>query len=179
MFQRAKGFTLIEVIVVIAVIGMVIPAIFSVIFAILQQEAKIYQLSEVKRQGDNALSIMESTIKSYAVSIHDAPTGGNEVCASAGDSGTAAYFRDSTDTWFRFYVNNNKIVSNSAVVNATGDLTKASVTVSNFAVTCTRPNGAAPPLVNIQFKVSGNGSSTRPEDRAELDYRTKIKLRSY
>ena len=179
MFQRAKGFTLIEVIVVIAVIGMVIPAIFSVIFAILQQEAKIYQLSEVKRQGDNALSIIESTIKSYAVSIHDAPTGGNEVCGSAGDSGTAAYFRDSTDTWFRFYVNNNKIVSNSAVVNATGDLTKASVTVSNFAVTCTRPNGAAPPLVNIQFKVSGNGSSTRPEDRAELDYRTKIKLRSY
>ena len=177
--SEKTGFTLIEVIVVIAVIGMVIPAIFSIIFAILQQEAKIYQLSEVKRQGDYALSIMESTIKGYATSIYDSPTGGNAVCYNSGDSGTASYFRDVEDNWFRFYISNDKIVSNSAIVNATADITKDTVTITNLVLTCTRPNASAPPLITIQFTVSANASSTRQEDRATLNYQTKIKLRNY
>ncbi|MEN9327749.1 MAG: hypothetical protein RI947_557 [Candidatus Parcubacteria bacterium] len=174
-----KGFTLIEVIVVIAVIGMIIPAIFSVIVAILQQELKIYQLSEVKRQGDTALAIIESTVKLNAVSINDAGTGGNAVCDDAGDTGDADYFRDDEGNWFRFSVSNDRIASSSSIVNATNDITKSTVVVSDFALTCSRPNGAAPPLINVQFTVSAGGTSTRQEERASITYRTKLKLRNY
>lgn len=177
--RSKKGFTLIEVIVVIAVIGMIIPAIFSVIVAILQQELKIYQLSEVKRQGDYALAIIESTIKTNAVSINDAGTGGNEVCADAGESGNADYFRDEQGNWFRFTVSNSRIASGSSIVNATGEITKSNVVVTNFSLTCARPNGAAPAIINVQFTVSAGGSSTRQEERASITYRTKLKLRNY
>lgn len=176
---KRNGFTLIEAIVVIAVIGMIIPAIFSIIFAILQQELKIYQLSEVKRQGDYALSVMESTIKNYAISVNDSPTGGNELCANTGESGTADYFRDENANWFRFSVNSNKIASSSSIVNATADITKSNVQVTDFVLTCSKPNGAAPALINMEFTVSAGSTSTRQEEKASITYRTKIKLRNY
>ena len=67
-FQK-KGFTLIEMVVVVGVIGFVLPILFAIVFLIIQQQARIYSLQEVKKQGDQALFSMRGTVKQYAEKI--------------------------------------------------------------------------------------------------------------
>lgn len=177
--KKKKGFTLVEIIVVIAVIGVIIPALFAIIFAILREQIKIYQLSEVKRQGDFALTLMEGAIRNSAYSIYDQGTGGNPLCDDAGDSDPAAYFRDTYDNWFRFYLSGTKLISDSAVVNASGDITNDRVTISGFSITCEKKASFTQPLVNIEFTVTAGNGATRQEERASMTYRTKVRLRAY
>ena len=62
-----KGFTLIETIVVIAVIGLTLPVLFATILTLMRQQIKIYRLSQVKREGDYIINLMENTIRNRAV----------------------------------------------------------------------------------------------------------------
>lgn len=178
-----KAFTLIETIIVVAILGLVLPALFAIIFVILQEQSKIYRLSEVKRQGDYVLNVMENVIKNYAVQIYSdqALTDANEKCASAAssyNSSTSFYFKDEFRNWLRFYPNGGRIASESAVLTSV-DLTSAVVTVSSFSLTCNRSSLFSDPVISVSFTVSYNSSSTRPEDTASLKYQTNIKLRPH
>ena len=64
-----KGFTLIETIVVVAVIGLTLPVIFSIFFVLFQQQTKIYRLNTVKKEGDYVINLIENTIRDDAVTI--------------------------------------------------------------------------------------------------------------
>ena len=59
-----QGFTLIEMITVIGVMGLALPATFAILFSIFRQQTKILALKEVKRQGDQILSQLETVIRS-------------------------------------------------------------------------------------------------------------------
>lgn len=176
--MRKKAFTLIEVMVVITVIGLVVPTLFYMIFSILLQQVKIYRLSEVKRQGDFALTVMLGTIRNSGVSIYDS-TNSTEICKDAGDTGDADYFHDAYDNWFRFYINNNKISSGSAVPGATTDLTRSNVVISNFTMTCNRTATFSAPIVEVKFTITAGDGSSRAEEKASLTYQTRVKLRNY
>jgi len=76
-----KSFTLIETIVVIAVIGLTLPVLFATILTLMRQQIKIYRLSQVKREGDYIINLMENTIRNRAVTVHsEQPTDNNLVC---------------------------------------------------------------------------------------------------
>ena len=184
--RQKKCFTLIEMIVVIATIGLVLPALFSIIFSILQQQVKIQRLSIVKREGDYVLNVMENTIRNYGESIHSAtpPTESNKICQSSSLE-NASYFKDKFGNWFRFYLNTtNSISSESSVLNngsrGSVSLISSQTKITNFSIQCYRTSLYSPPVVNISFTIEYNTTSLRVEEKVTpLTYQTKVKLRSY
>lgn len=177
--NKRKGFTLVEVIVVIAAIGIVLPALFAILFSLLKQQIKIYQLSEVKRQGDYAFSIMESTVRLNALSIYEA-TNTTPVCANAGDTNIpAGFFHDDKDNWFRYAISSGRIASQSSVAGATVDLTTNAVTISNLVIQCSRTARYSAPIISLQFTVTAGTAASPTEKRATMTYRTRIQLRNY
>jgi len=184
-----SAFTFIEVIVVIAVLAVVLPAIFSIVFVIVKQQAKIYKLSEVKRQGDFAVSSMTSLIRNYAAELYsDALV--NKTCDTAGSSDTLPYFQDkyNSASYFHYVLSNNAIASNSSVANVSGNLTNANVRIEQLngeeIVQCTKSNAYSNPVILIQFKICYNDgspscSAVPAVDSASLDYTTQVSMRVF
>jgi type II secretory pathway pseudopilin PulG len=182
--RRKKSFTLIEMIVVIATIGLVLPALFAIIFSILQQQVKIQRLSIVKREGDYVLNVMENTIRNYAVKIYSESSFTSERCTGENptygpSNGSNFFFRDKSDRWFSFYQNSNNISSNSANLSSPVNFNSSQTKITNFSVQCYRTALYSPPVINISFTISYNTSSSRAEETASFNYQTKVKLKSY
>jgi type II secretory pathway pseudopilin PulG len=184
--RRKKSFTLIEMIVVIATIGLVLPTLFAIIFSILQQQVKIQRLSIVKREGDYVLNVIENTIRNYGESIHSAtpPTESNKICQSSSLE-NASYFKDKFGNWFRFYLDTtNSISSESSVLNngspGSVSLNSSQTKITNFSIQCYKTSLYSPPVVNISFTIEYNTTSLRVEEKVTpLTYQTKVKLKSY
>jgi type II secretory pathway pseudopilin PulG len=186
-FKHLQSFTIIETIVVIGVFGLALPALFTIVFTILQQQTKIIRLSEVKRQGDFILNVIENTVRNYALSVYSEQSLSNIQCATAGSSyiyptNGSLYFKDRFGNWFRFYTLTaggvNYVASEGAKVSSI-NLTTNKVQVNNLTISCTRSARYSPPIVTVSFATQYNTTSTRPEETASLNYQTKIKLRSY
>ena len=188
-----RSFTLIETIVVVAVIGLTLPVLFAIIFTLIKQQVKIYRLSQVKREGDYVINLMENTIRNRAISIHsDTPTEVNIVCKDLIPpilSGTSLYFLDKEGQWFGYLFDSDSIASKSADLDnplnvLTSALTSSKTIVYNFSISCSRNTIYSPPSVSFDFDVcfvtgAGICTSTRPEEIASIHYQTRIKLRSY
>ncbi len=183
---KSKGFTFIELLIVIGVISISLPIIFGLFFINIKVESKVYRLQQVKREGDVVLGTMESVIRQYARSIHsssDVPDT-NEVCTGTNPTYSGdLYFKDQQGNAFRFYVNGDTIASESAKT-ATGGSdeifseTSTATKITNWTLSCLRTASFSPPLVTIQFTVSQNDNSSRVEEQASLYYQTTIKLRN-
>ncbi len=173
-----KGFTLIEVMVVISVIAMVVPALFYMVFMILLQQVKIYRLSEAKRQGDFALTSITSNIRNSAVSTYDAPNT-TELCANTGEVSDVGKFRDQYNNWFSYTLISGKISSGSSVLGTTTDLTKSNVTITDLSLKCFKTASFSPSIIEVKFTITAGDETARTEEKATLVYQTRVKLRSY
>lgn len=183
--MRKNGFTLIELMVVMGIIAFTLPVMFALFFQTLQSQAKVLILQEVKRNGDTTLDIIEDLVKSRAYAIYSDEGLTTEVCSTKTSSTTntessSVYFQDSGGNEFHFALDGTKIASYSAVLDPNPyDLTNDKVVVTGFQISCNRTSTLSPPIVSISFSVSNIAENTRQEQLATLDYRTKIKLRSY
>jgi prepilin-type N-terminal cleavage/methylation domain-containing protein len=189
-----KGFTFIELIIVVGIVGMLLPALFSIFFIVIQQNIKIYRLSEVKKEGDSALNVIENTLRTYATDVYSTSTmaDGDRQCSSGvapanaydGADGDSFYLKDRNNNWFRFYLTSDKISSQSSILNggaATGsvDLTSANVVISDFSISCSRSGSFSTPIITVDFTIGYDDESSRPEDTASMTYKTNIKMRSF
>ena len=193
-----KAFTFIEIVVVIGVISVSLPILFTIIFAITNQTLKVQRLSEVKKQGDYAINVMENTIRGYAVKIYSEEELINEECNISGSTyplaapsnGSDFYIKDITGKYFNFQLTDSKIASSSPVLITEEeeiDLTSDKVLIENFEIQCNRNTTAYPPIISISFDICYKNPSsnppdcifTRTEETASLYYQIKIKLRNY
>ncbi len=182
-----KSFTFIEVIVVISIIGLIIPAIFSVIFGLVREQLKVYRLSVVKKQGDFILNNFSTLIKNDAKTIHSAnpPSDANEQCAAANSNYTSTnglYFLDPDNNWFGLTLSSGQISSSSASTNV--NYNSSQTIVSGMTMTCQKSGLYSAPIITLDFDIcyettTGVCSSTRPEDTATLHYETTIQLQSF
>lgn len=181
----SKGFTFLEIIVVVGVIGLVLPALFAILFAIISQQTKLFALQEVKRQGDSALSVIENTIKKNAVGIYSDSNlaANNEVCLTStstyqGDgTGTDFWFKDKQGGAYKFYLKPVTATANS--LNKFTSLSDDPITPTNVSIStpisgifisCYRTGTFVPAIVSVQFTV------THIPTQTSLTYVTKIKL---
>ncbi len=173
--------------VVVGVVALVLPAIFSIVLAILRQQSKIFALQEVKRQGDFVLNNMRTVLKNEAVAVYTGiPSDSNLICNQTGSVSTAGatlYFKDKYNNYFWYTSDGTKIASNSSIsgVTTTTDLTSGRIRIdpdTPLSVTCFRGASFASPIISVSYGVEFSTASTRPEDNASFDYKTKIKLRS-
>lgn len=179
--NRKKSFTLIEIIVVTALISLILPALFTIVFAVLVEQIKLYRLTEVKKQGDYGINIIENTLRNRAVAVYSSSQFITELCGSALSSssqtdGSNFYFKDRANDWFKFSALSDRIASSSAVV-ATTNLTTAKVKVSNFLISCKRQGLFSSPVVKISFTISYATTSQLAQNNASLNYSISIKLR--
>ena len=181
-----KGFTFLEVMVAVGVIAVTLPSLFAVLYVVLKQEAKVLRLSEVKRQGDYALNVMEVILRNNAAAIYSDQALLTERCAAPGATDSIVngsgnfYFKDRNSNYLRFYFNANKISSGSATTN--GDITSNKVMIQNFTLTCRRPGVYSSSVVGVSFDIcyqnTAGNCSGRVEEQASMHYQTSIKLRN-
>jgi len=183
--KRKNGFTLVELLIGLSVISLIIPIVFSLFFLVLQSKAKILILQEVKKNGDYTLSTMQYFIKNRAIKIYNSDLKTNEVCTTASGFSTPSssdyvYFADADDNLFYFQLASGKVASYSAVISPNPQyLTNTKTTVSNLTITCSRSGTFSPPIVSVSFTVTNPPSAVKHEEKATLNYQTKIKLRNY
>ena len=167
--MKKKGFTLIEVIVVISVIALIIPAIYSIIFSILKQQIYLYQLTQVKRQGDTAMNIIKESIKPIVNIVDES---GIQLCKDSIPEGDPVLqFIDKNANRFYFYTDpDNKLVLWQQTPNV---LTNDKVIISNLSVTCT---DTAPAIIKVSFTIRYNTPETINNS---LNYTSRTVLRNY
>jgi len=190
-FEIKKSFTLIETIVVVAILGLVTPLIFSIIFGLVREQTKVFKISQVKKEGDYILNVVSNLIKNNALSIHsdDPPSDANEKCKiieTYNSTNNKLIFKDKEDYWFRIFWDqtNEKISSYSSSTTNPIDLNSTTVLIENFQIGCDKTSLYSPAIVSLNFDIcyktsAGNCISARPEETASLHYQTKIKLRNF
>jgi len=184
-FHKGRGFTFIEIMIALGVISLVMPVMFSIFFVVARQQSKVFILQEVKRNGDNALNVIQTLSRQYGRTLHsDTPaTQANSICVE--DDSTYSddiYIKDAHGDTFHFLISDSKIASLSARV-ATGTtetvfLTTDKVSISNFSLLCEKQTPFDPPILTISFTSSQRNPDARPDESASLNYQTKIKLKN-
>lgn len=194
--HEVKGFTFVELIVVMGILIMIMPILFGIVMVLSRQQVKVYRLSQVKREGDYALNLIENTIRNYATGIYadqsfseddadaDPPITTNRLCDNSSEDtvypGTT-YFRDRFDNWFRYTVSSDTLSSSSAVLGTPLALTSNKVNISNLSITCRLSSDFSSSIILIKFDVNYNyGATITPSvfEDASLHYTTRIKLRN-
>jgi len=187
--EKASGFTLIEMIVVIGILGLIMPVIFTVIFGIVREQIKIFRLSQIKEEGDFVLNTIGNTIRGNVVSIHDSspPDDTNQICDVVGASTptTLLYFLDKSSNWLGYGLSNNQVASYSAsFASPPMNLTSSKTIISNFKISCQKLAVYSGATIILSFDICYNTGanscdSSRPEETATLHYQTRIKLRNF
>jgi prepilin-type N-terminal cleavage/methylation domain-containing protein len=167
-----KGFTLIEMLVVVVLIGLLFTTGSLVFMASLKASSKSQVMTVIKQEGNYALGMMERMIRNARkVNVCQSASNNNLITITNPDQGTTTFhFVNDGTVW--------RIASQSAGL---GDayLTNAKVTVDttkSYYFNCT----AGPPdQVEIVFTLKQKGSSDRPEEQSSLDFKTTVVLRNY
>jgi competence protein ComGC len=187
--MKNKGFTFIEMLVVITATLIIIPSLFTIVFSIVRSQTKIFKITQAKKEGDYLLNVITTTIRNRAISIHSGQpvSETNKVCRDISDTtpyeGTAIYFNDDTNKWFGFLLENSKVASASQVISGNQYLTSNNTIVQNFSVACRAGAAYSYATVGILFDIcyktsTGTCYSLRSEDSAILHYQTQVRLRN-
>lgn len=177
--------TLVEVVVVIGIISIALPALFSTLIVSTRQQVSISRINEVKNQGDTVLGAMTSRIKNDAETLcmsTDGTTCGTTLCETADGPHDMNSFIDKSGGFVRYYADTTtqslyeySATASVVPVIATRRLTNDRVKVSSFLLQCQKTSETTRPIVSIQYSVLAEAAgNTKPEERATLDYSTKI-----
>lgn len=189
--SKQFGFTFLEVIIVLGIIGILLPIVFSIIFTVSRQQNKIYRLAEVKQQGDYAMAFMKSYVGEHAEKIYNDSALTAEVCKTSAapqnlhisQTGNNFYFlkENTLNDYFRLYVATD---SSRLMLDDNGEqfnLTTSNVKVINdqIELVCIKKNNVSNPFVIISFGLyyTTNLQTARPEDVAILNYKGVVQLR--
>lgn len=160
MKKNYQGFTLIEMMVVIGILLIVGTMAVGLFFQTLKGASKVEILKEVKQNGDYALGVMERMIRNArAIPSPCIDKDEASITIANPDNGTTT-----------FSLAGGQIASNS------GRLTGTNVSATALTFHC---NPLSSPVVNITFTISQTGSPTRPEEQAQVSFKTTVSLRTY
>ena len=167
---KQHGFTLVELLVSITLMAVIGVAINTIFITTLKSANKADIMKEIKQNGEYASTVMEQMIRN-AQTIQD--VGGLGVCTSAGLSGSSIRILNSDDHTSTFQLSAGQISSTGGML--TNNL-KTSAT--NLIFTCSKI-GNAPPTVTFSFTISQLGTPAKAEEKATMNFRTTVSLRSY
>ncbi len=178
-----RGFTLIEVVAVVAIIGISLPIVFSILTTIVEQQGKVYRLTEAKQQGDFVSAYLKAYLRRNGEAIYGSYvdgvfTGGicdpeDGISTFATQSGKDFYFQNRyrPNSFFRFY--NERVTIETGELGQTREisqimfdedgsihpLTTNNVKVENFSIECFRKNSYGGPFVKISYLIYFTGNS--------------------
>lgn len=158
-----RGFTLIEIIMVLGILGVIVVVGSGMFVATLRGYSKARILQLAKQNGEYAVSVMERMIR-------------NARSIEGGGSSVTITNPDKNSTTFSCGGNPPSLASNSA------SLISNKLQVTNcqnvFDLTPGVP-GKKPPVVTINFELTQVGNNLRPEDQIKINFQTTVSLRNY
>jgi len=165
--MKKNGFTLIEIMIVVVILGIIVVIGSGAFFSILRGSTKTKTLQMVKQNGDYAISVMERMIRNARILIY--PTTDSTVASITIEN------PDGGETVFSCESDRATISSNGA------SLLSNEVKVSDcniFEVTVGQPE-VKPATVKINFNLTQVEITNRPEEQAEVNFQTTVTLRNY
>ena len=170
-----SGFTLIEIIVVVGILGIIMVMGSNLFFSILRGSTKTKILQLVKQNGDYTITVMSRMIR-------------NARSVSGSGSAITIVNPDGNTTTFNCCgaTPNFLIASESGTLSCeNARLTSSEVKVNDCSAVFTVTLGEAevrPAVVKINFilsQVSQAGVTPRLEEQASVNFQTTISLRNY
>lgn len=173
--KQDQGFTLIEILVVTAIILIIIAAVSSLFFSSLKGATKTTVINEAKQNGDYALSVMERMIRN-ARSIQNIIT----YCDGTNKTSLVINNPDGGATTFSCPSGSETQIA-SISGSITNYLTSDKVTVSSCYFSCNLGT-AQPAVVKISFSISQRspspGVTLKPEELISINYSTSVVVRN-
>lgn len=179
LVDKHNGFTLVEIIVALVVLMVALPVINMVLFGLIRQQTSLNRLSEIKRQGDAALSAIKVKVSQEATGMYyDPGTGENQVCISASPNPEMiTHFKDSSGRAIQYSVDANDILQYTFNGSIPVDITSSNIVVSNLSIQCIKRTAYVDPLVSVQFTVGYSGEPSAMDINPSLTYSTFIIIR--
>lgn len=187
-----RGFTLIEVIVVIATLAFVLPIITIVLFMILRQQLVVARMTETKRQGDQVVTTIQNILTREVVSAHEANS--DPLCEGVTNPAVEVHhFEDEQGSAIAFIVIDGALniqrtdaVSGAVTTEPITNAQKATVEDDPnppdphpFVIECARNEVFTRPLVGINFSMIPAGGITAQElATSRLFFSTKVIIRN-
>lgn len=164
-----KGYTLLELMIVTAALGVMAIVATNLFFAVTRGGTKVQVTAEVNQNGEIVLGTMERLIRN-AYGVTSACTGVAANSLTLVDQ----YGRNITFSCVNVGEDTGYVASNSA------RLTSENVAVSACSFTCTSDaDGFKPPLVAIDFSLrQAKGQALKGETEAQA-FSTSVSLRNY
>lgn len=170
--KNNNGYTLMEIIIVVGLVGLALTTFYSIIFSILRQQLQVYTLQQVKRQGDNIIQSITQTIRNNGVKIYSESLLTNEKCKNSGISYIPAndqefIVMDKIGKYFFYYLDGENIASGPAALH----INSSDVIITDFSISCLKSANYSTPVIKVALTVNKSGTALR--------YQTRVKLRSY
>ncbi len=174
-----KGFTLIELLVAMAIISGLGIMIAQAFFTTTRSNTKVEKLTDVKQNGDYALSVMERMIRNARTLTASCTSGGTQATPSA-----AIVSPDGFTTTFQCALDGS--VTRVASVSSIGTqyLTAGSVTLGGTSCDTDSLNFYCTSIAQVSrslkvtFQLSQKGTPTDQFEKASTQFQTSVGLRS-
>lgn len=164
--NNQQGFTIIELLVAIAIFGIAIVAATNLYFTSLKTKKRTESLYTVRQTGDYALSVMVNMIRN-ARSIES---------ACNGESSSTITITNPDFGQTEFSCSGNQISSNSAALTPLPS--DFSIQGCSSAFICNNNQQGQPPVITINFTLI-KGTIAEPLGYASHNFKTTVSLRSY
>lgn len=160
-----KGFTLLELLMFVALVGLILVGITQILGATLAGSGKSQSLQQVKQNGQFSMSTISRLLRqANSVTV----CGAGQLDFSVLESGATATYRFDTSS-LRIRKTYNGVQS---------WLTDDNVEVSSFICNMTAPGSGQPAVINLSFSVRKAGLSVE-SIIANINFKDSISLRNY
>lgn len=172
MIKKTKsGFTLLEILVVLSIMGVILAIGVGVLSTVLKGEAKTSTVAEIKQNGNLVMDVMSYFIRN-ATEINSSPLCGSSLSLTQRDNSVVIFSLLPTDNLNY----NNRIASNSSSLT-NGDI-KTGVDVSSLTFTC--DTATSPPVVTVDFTLTqARKANATMGLGASEKFHTSVSLRTY
>ena len=182
--KACKGFTLIEIIMVVFIFGIIIAVGGNLFYSILKGASKVEISKDAKQSGDFALSVMERAIRNAR-----AITGNmdGQTCTTGMTKIKIVNNDESMTEFYCYYDSVNQVTKIASTSGTkTNYLTGNNISISPPTANCSSSTlifdcdgTITPPKVSIRFTLNQKGTTAKAEDQASVTFRTTVFPRIY
>lgn len=169
--NKINGFTLIEMIVVVAILGIILVTLSSTLFSILSGSSKSEVANIVKQNGEYVISVIDQTVR-----------GGRDIVVSPDGSSITVVNPDGngTTTQIACVADRFELTKTSSPTISDQRITSDKVAVSDcnvFTSIDTIDNN--PPGVSVNFELSQSAVAGKASEQSRQRFQTTVFLRVY